>query len=119
MNTEEVKQLSELQKKFEKRCKEVCSILKDFDGEYEDLDYFIMGENEVFGLGHNYDYEEVSLEFNASFLTVDDEVIRDYVKDEIKKREEEKQRKKESLEVKEKEYEMVLLKKLKEKYENG
>ena len=33
MNKEEVKQLAELQKKFEKRCKEVCSILKNFDGE--------------------------------------------------------------------------------------
>lgn len=119
MNTEEVKQLSELQNKFEKRCKEVCSILKDFDGEYEDLNYFIMGEDAVFGLGHNYDYEEVSLEFNASFLTADDDIIRDYVKDEIRKREEERQRIKESLETKEKECEMALLKKLKEKYENG
>ena len=119
MNKEEVKQLAELQTKFEKRCKEVCLILKDFDGEYEDLDYFIMGENEVFGWGHNnYDYEEVTLEFNASFLTADDDVIRDYVKDEIRKREEERQRIKESCEAKEKEYEMALLKKLKEKYEN-
>ena len=119
MNKEEVKQLAELQQKFEKRCKEVCSILKDFNGEYEDLDYFIMGGDEVFGLGHNsYDYEEVTLEFNASFLTADDDVIRDYVKDEIRKREEERQRLKESLEAKEKAYEMALLKKLKEKYEN-
>ena len=46
MTQEEVRQLAELQKKFEKRCKEVCSILKDFDGEYEDLCYFIMGGNE-------------------------------------------------------------------------
>ena len=46
MNKEEVRQLAELQKKFEKRCEEVCSILKDFDGEYEDLCYFIMGGNE-------------------------------------------------------------------------
>lgn len=118
MTQEEVRQLAELQKKFEKRCEEVCSILKDFDGEYEDLCYFIMGGNEVFGLGHNYDYEEVSLEFNASFLTADDDVIRDYVKDEIRKREEERQRIKESLEAKEREQEMALLKKLKEKYEN-
>lgn len=119
MTQEEVKQLAELQKKFEKRCKEVCSILKDFDGEYECLDYFIMGGDEVFGLGHNdYDYEEVSLEFNASFLTTDDDVIRDYVKDEIRKREEERQRIKESFEAKEREREMALLKKLKEKYEN-
>ena len=118
MNKEEVKQLVELQKKFEKRCKEVCSILKDFDGEYEDLDYFIICENEVFGFGHNYyDYEEVRLEFNTSFLTADDDVIRNYVKDEIRKREEERQRIKESLEAKEKEREMALLKKLKEKYE--
>lgn len=119
MTQEEVKQLAELQKKFEKRCKEVCSILKGFDGEYEDLDYFIMAEDEVFGFGHNdYDYEEVSLEFNASFLTTDDDVIRDYVKDEIRKREEERQRIKESFEAKEREREMALLKKLKEKYEN-
>ena len=120
MNKEEVKQLSELQQKFEKRCKEVCSILKDFDGEYEDLDYFIICENEVFGFGHNqYDYEEVRLEFNASFLTADDDVIRDYVKDEIRKREEERQRINESCKAKEREYEMALLKKLKEKYENS
>ena len=119
MNKEEVKQLAELQKKFEKRCEEVCSILKDFDGEYEDLCYFIMGGDEVFGLGHNYDYEEVTLEFNASFLTADDDVIRDYVKDEIRKREEERQRIKESCEAKEREREMALLKKLKEKYENS
>lgn len=118
MTREEVKQLAELQKKFEKRCKEVCSILKGFDGEYEDLDYFIMAEDEVFGKGHNYDYEEVSLEFNASFLTADDDVIRDYVKDEIRKREEERQRIKESCEAKEREREMALLKQLKEKYEN-
>ena len=118
MTQEEVKQLAELQKKFEKRCEEVCSILKDFDGEYECLDYFIIAEDEVFGFGHNdYDYEEVSLEFNASFLTADDDVIRDYVKDEIRKREEERKRIKESLEAKEKEREMALLKKLKEKYE--
>ncbi len=119
MNKEEVKQLAELQNKFEKRCKEVCSILKGFDGEYEVLDYFIMCENDVFGWGHNDDYEEVGLEFNASFLTADDAVIRDYVKDEIRKREEKRQRIKESLEAKEKEYEMSLLKKLKEKYENS
>lgn len=119
MNKEEVRQLAELQKKFEKRCKKVCSILKDFDGEYEDLCYFIMGGDEVFGLGHNDDYEEVSLVFNASFLTADDDVIRDYVKDEIRKREDERQRIKESFEAKEKEREMVLLKKLKEKYENS
>lgn len=118
MTQEEVKQLAELQKKFEKRCKEVCSILKGFDGEYEDLDYFIIAGNEVFGLGHNYDYEEVHLEFNASFLTADDDVIRDYVKDEIRKREEERQRIKESFEAEEREREMALLKKLKEKYEN-
>lgn len=115
---EEVRQLAELQKKFEKRCKEVCSILKDFDGEYEDLCYFMMQDIEVFGLGYNYDYENVSLEFNASFLTADDDVIRDYVKEEIRKREEERQRIKESLETKEREREMALLKKLKEKYEN-
>lgn len=120
MNKEEVKQLAELQTRFEKRCKEVCSILKDFDGEYEDLDYFIICENEVFGFGHNiYDYEEVRLEFNASFLTADDDVIRDYVKDEIRKREEERQRIKESCEAKEREREMSLLKKLKEKYESS
>ena len=118
MTREEVKQLAELQKKFEKRCKEVCSILKGFDSEYKDLDYFIIAEDEVFGLGYNYDYEEVTLEFNASFLTADDDVIRDYVKEEIRKREEEKQRIKESLEAKEREREMALLKQLKGKYEN-
>lgn len=118
MTQEEVKQLAELQKKFEKRCKEVCLILKGFDGEYEDLDYFVMVGDEVFGKGHNYDYEEVSLEFNASFLTADDDVIRDYVKDEIRKREEERKRIRESFEAKEREREMALLKKLKEKYEN-
>lgn len=118
MTQEEVRQLAELQKKFEKRCEEVCSILKDFDSEYEDLYYFIMGGNEVFGLGYNYDYEQISLEFNASLLTADDDVIRDYVKDEIRKREEERQRIRESLETKEREQEMALLKKLKEKYEN-
>ena len=78
-----------------------------------------MGEDVVFGLGYNYDYEVVTLEFNASFLTADDDIIRDYVKDEIRKREEEKQRIKESFELKEKEREIALLKKLKEKYENG
>ena len=119
MNKEEVKQLVELQKKFEKRCKEVCSILKDFDGEYEDLDYFIIADNEVFGFGHDDDYEVVKLEFNASFLTADDDVIRDYVKDEIRKREEERQRTKEWCEAKEREREMELLKKLKEKYEKS
>lgn len=119
MTQEEVRQLAELQKKFEKRCKEVCSILKDFDGYYEDLCYFIMAENEVFGFGRDkYDYEIVDLEFNSSFLTADDDVIRDYVKDEIRKREEERQRIKKSLEAKEREQEMALLKKLKEKYEN-
>jgi hypothetical protein len=119
MTQEEVRQLAELQKKFEKRCKEVCSILKDFDGYYEDLCYFVMAENVVVGFGYdNYDYELLNMEFGASFLTADDDVIRDYVKDEIRKQEDERQRIKESLEAKEREQEMALLKKLKEKYEN-
>ena len=118
MTKEEVRQLAELQAKFEERCREVCSILKDLDYEYGNLHYFTMEGDYVVGIGHNYDYEEVNLEFSTSFLTANDDVIRDYVKDEIKKREEEEKRVKESLEEMKREQERALLKKLKEKYEN-
>lgn len=115
MTKEEVRQLFELQVKFEKRCEEVCSILKDLDVDYENLNYYIIGGNDVFAIGYNnHDYEEFTLKFPASFLTSDDDVIR-YVKNEKRKREEEIQRLKDFIETKEREN--ALLYKLKEKYE--
>lgn len=117
MTKEETRQLFELQVKFEKRCEEVCSILKDLDVDYENLNYYIMCEDEVIAIGHNYDYEEVTLDFPASFLTSDDDVIREYVKNEKRRQEEEMQRLKELNEAKEREKEIALLNKLKAKYE--
>lgn len=117
MTKEETRQLFELQVKFEKRCEEVCSILKDLDVDYGNLNYFIMCENEVFAIGNNYDYEEITLVFPASLLTSDDDVIREYVKNEKRRQEEESQRLNDLLEAKKREEEIALLNKLKAKYE--
>ena len=84
-----------LQDMFQARCEEVCGLLIPLDDSYRYLSEFEISDNEVFGEGDEYvgygGSEHHSAEFPLNFLYKDDEDIKKYVEDELKKREQEKE----------------------------
>ena len=91
------KNLSEyilLQDIFQRRCEEVCRMLTPLNDSYRYLETFEIIDNEVYGEGDAYygygGHEHHSQKFPSNFLWKDDEEIKQYVEDELKKREQAK-----------------------------
>ena len=95
MRYEDVQDYIQLQDMFQARCEEVCGLLIPLNDSFKYLDTFEIIDNEVFGEGDEYcgygGYEPHSAEFPLNFLYKDDEDIKQYVEDELKKREQEKE----------------------------
>ena len=95
MRYEDVQDYILLQDKFQARCEEVCGLLTPLNYSYKYLSEFEIVDNEVWGEGDEYlgygktDYH--SAKFPLSFLWEDDEKIKQYVEDELKKQEEAKE----------------------------
>ena len=97
MTQKELDKYIKLQEKFQLRCEEVCGLLIPLNDSYKCLyDFEIYSDpDEVFGEGDEYweygGHEHHSQKFPLSFLWEDDEKIKQYVEDELKKREEAKE----------------------------
>ena len=95
MTHEDVKDYILLQEMFQARCEEVCGLLTPLNDSYKFLGTFEIIDNEVFGEGDEYygygGYEQHSQRFPLNFLWKNDEEIKQYVEDELKKREEAKE----------------------------
>ena len=97
MRYEDVQDYIQLQDMFQARCEEVCGLLIPLNDSYKCLcDFEIYSDSdEVFGEGDEYweygGHEHHSQKFPLSFLWEDDEKIKQYVEDELKKREEAKE----------------------------
>lgn len=83
-----------LQAMFQARCEEVCGLLIPLNNSYRYLSEFEITDNEVFGEGDEYlgygESDHRSAKFPIKFLWEDDEEIKQYVEDELKKREQAK-----------------------------
>lgn len=92
MRYEDVKDYILLQEMFQARCEEVCGLLTSLDDSYKHLSEFEIysDPDEVWGEGDEYwsygGHEHHSAKFPLRFLWEDDEEIKQYVEDELKKR---------------------------------
>ena len=97
MRYEDVKDYIHLQDMIQARCEEVCGLLTPLNDSYRYLTDFEINldTDEIWGEGDEYlGYGESDLhsaKFPLSFLWKDDEEIKQYVEDELKKREQEKE----------------------------
>lgn len=95
MRYEDVQDYILLQDMFQARCETICGLLTPLNDSYRYLDTFEISNNEVFGEGDEYigygESEHHAAKFPSSFLWKDDEDIKQYVEDELKKREQEKE----------------------------
>lgn len=94
MTEKDVQDYILLQDMFQARCEEVCGLLTPLNDYYRYLSEFEICENRVWGEGDEYvgygGSEHHSAEFPLNFLWEDDEKIKQYVEDELKKREQAK-----------------------------
>ena len=95
MRYEDVQDYILLQDMFQVRCEDVCRLLIPLNDSYGYLSEFEISDNEVFGEGDVYwsygGHEHYSQKFPSNFLWKDDEEIKQYVEDELKKREQAKE----------------------------
>lgn len=95
MTEKDVQDYILLQDMFQARCEEVCGLLTPLNDSYKCLDTFEIFDNEVFGEGDEYygygGHEHHSQRFPLNCLWKDDEEIKQYVEDELKKREQAKE----------------------------
>ena len=80
---------------FQARCETVCGLLTPLNDSYRYLSEFEIIDNEVWGEGDEYwsygGHEQHSQKIPSNFLWKDDEDIKQYVEDELKKREQDKE----------------------------
>ena len=95
MTEKDVQDYILLQDMFQARCETVCGLLTPLNDYYRYLSEFEICENIVWGGGDEYvgygRTEYHSKKFPLSFLWEDDEKIKQYVEDELKKREHSKE----------------------------
>lgn len=95
MTEKDVQDYILLQDMFQARCETVCGLLTPLNDSYKCLDTFEIIDNEVYGEGDEYygygGHEHHSQKFPSSFLWAADEEIKQYVEDELKKREQAKE----------------------------
>lgn len=91
MKYKDIQDYIQLQDMIQARCEEVCGLLIPLNDSYRHLDTFEIYGDEVFGEGDEYlgycEYDQHSAKFPLNFLYKDDEEIKQYVEDELKKRE--------------------------------
>lgn len=90
MRYKDVQDYIQLQDMIQARCETVCRLLAPLNYSYRYLSDFEISDNEVWGEGDEYwsygGHEHHSAKFPLSFLWEDDEKIKQYVEDELKKR---------------------------------
>lgn len=90
MRYKDVQDYIQLQDMFQARCEEVCGLLIPLNDSFKYLDTFEIIDNEVFGEGDEYcgygGYEHYSQRFPLNCLWKDDEEIKQYVEEELKRR---------------------------------
>ena len=95
MRYEDVQDYILLQDMFQVRCEDVCGLLTPLNDSCKCLNTFKILGNEVLGEGYEYlgfgEYDYYCESFPSNFLWKDDEEIKQYVEDELKKREQAKE----------------------------
>lgn len=95
MRYEDVQEYILLRDMIQARCLTICDLLTPLNDSYRCLETFEIINNEVWGEGDEYygygGHEYHSQKFPSNFLWKDDEEIKQYVDDELKKREQEKE----------------------------
>ena len=97
MRYEDLQDYIQLQDMFQARCEEVCGLLTPLNDSYKYLTDFeiYLDTDEVLGEGDEYlgygEYDQHSAKFPSNFLWKDDEEIKQYVEDELKKLEQAKE----------------------------
>lgn len=95
MTEKDVQDYIQLQDMFQARCEEVCGLLSKLNDSYKYLDTFEITDDKVFGEGDEYygygGHRHWLRRFPLNCLWKDDEEIKQYVEDELKKREEAKE----------------------------
>lgn len=95
MTEKDVQDYILLQDMFQARCETICGLLTPLNDSYRYLSEFEISDNEVWGEGDEYwsygGHEHHSAKFPSNFLWKDDEEIKQYVEDELKKREQAKE----------------------------
>lgn len=80
---------------FQARCETICGLLTPLNDSYGYLHVFEILDNEVLGEGEEHlgcgEYDHYSQKFPSNFLWKDDEEIKQYVEDELKRREQAKE----------------------------
>ena len=98
MTKQELEKFEEMQDAFQTRCEKVCKILIPLDEAYKYVYDFSIDDDDVCGCGEEYwqygGYEKYYAEFPKEYLYMDDKDIQKIVDVEVKKKEEEKARKK-------------------------
>ena len=95
MKYEDVQDYILLQDMFQARCETICRLLTPLNDSYRYLSEFEIWNNEVLGEGDEYlgygESDHHSAKFPSNFLWKDDEEIKQYVEDELNKREQAKE----------------------------
>lgn len=95
MTEKDVQDYILLQDMFQVRCETICGLLTPLNDSYRYLSEFEISDNGVWGEGDEYygygGHEHRSQKFPLNFLWKDDEEIKQYVEDELKKREQAKE----------------------------
>lgn len=94
MTRKELDKYIELQDKFQLRCEAICEILKPLNSSYGYLSDFEIDGDKVYGEGDEYwqygGHEHHSASFPLSCICMLDSKIKEYVNEEIRKKEEAK-----------------------------
>lgn len=92
MTQKELDKYIKLQDKFQLRCEAICEILKPLNSSYGYLSDFEIDEDKVYGEGDEYwsygGHEHHSASFPLSCICMSDSKIKEYVKEEIRKKKE-------------------------------
>ena len=98
MTKEELEKFEEIQDVFQTRCETICRILSPLDEAYKHVYDFSIDGDDVCGCGETDwqygGYEKYYAEFPKKYIYMDDNDIQKIVDAELKKRDEEKSRKK-------------------------
>lgn len=123
MKKSEVKQLLELDDKFQTRCSEICDLLKPSRPYMYYMDTFTIGDEYVECEGDEYwsygGHEHYAGKFPTKYLWMSNKEIKSIVDEELKKQAEEQAEKRQKLIDEEYEREKAEYERLKKKYEEA
>ena len=119
MTSKDIETYVDSRETFIQECKRVCNEMQRFDYDYIFLDTFEVNGNIVEGEGEEHlwggEVETVYQSFPVELLELSNEVLKQYVDDLIKERENEEKRNKQFTEDRQRAYDLAEFNRLKEK----